>query len=130
MERLNVGELIEVLGGLQKTDVVDLPIKVFFDFAGFFPAELDSYRGYYEDLALGFTDEYEKYTDIITIDELIAKLKESVNKTYHGWKGGKYTMNSGTKLWVANSGNCGDTAITGATVTSYGTCILSTGHFD
>lgn len=83
---------------------------VVFDFGGFIPRDVDSYRGYYDQLALGYDDDYTKET---TVSALIARLEAAIGKTFHGYKGGDYRMDEDTKLWVANYGECHSTAILG-----------------
>jgi hypothetical protein len=46
-ETLTLGELIEKLGSFRPE------MQITFDFCGFIPTKFDSYRGYYDQLALG-----------------------------------------------------------------------------
>jgi hypothetical protein len=66
-------------------------------------AEPHSYRGYYEDLA------FEVRLDT-TVGEMLAAAESAVGATYHGWKGGEYTMKGWTACWLVRSrGECGET---------------------
>lgn len=81
-----------------------------YDFLNYYPTGIAySYRGYYEDLALGYSD---KYTDI-AVWVLRTKLIDSIGKLYIGYKGGEYKMDENTKLWVANCGEATQTYIRG-----------------
>jgi hypothetical protein len=59
-----------------------------------------SYRGYYECLALipeaG-----------VTIARMLSEAEAAVGKTFHGWKGGDYTMRLDTECYLAKCGDCG-----------------------
>ena len=66
---------------------------------------LDSYRGYYEDLAL------EPTSHPITAEQLYVKLKQAHGATFTGYKGGEFKMDGDTPLWVAEYGNTGRAAI-------------------
>lgn len=81
---------------------------VSFDFGGCYPTEFASYRGSYEQLALGFDDKIVRPT----VANLLARAKESLGKTFEGYKGGDYTMLEYTPLWVSNYGRSSGTAIT------------------
>ena len=103
-----LGALIDALKPLKPDTAVS------FDFAFLDPTDFDSYRGYYDQLALGFTGG--RHSDgwaEIKVAELLAKAEAAVGKTYEGWKGGDYVMTRSTPLWVANPGCTGSTAIVG-----------------
>lgn len=116
---LTLGELIlkiepivekqkeRILGGSEEATVC-------YDFEYLFPTEFDSWRGSYNELALNFHlggyggDDKIKQ---LTVSKFLTLLKETVGKEFTGWKGGEFTMNKHTPIWVANSGNSGSTAI-------------------
>lgn len=103
MKRLSLGEFIDAL----KRE--DQGFSVRYDFGGLVPdLSPASYRGYYEDLAVGFSD-----GDAPTVAELVAALESAIGKTFCGYKGGDYRMDRNTTLWVANHGESSDTAIVG-----------------
>lgn len=83
---------------------------VCFDFGGMTPTDIDSYRGYYDQLAIGYQD---KYDESMTVAKLLEILTKSVGGTFHGYKGGNYTMDVTTPVWAANYGECHSTAIKG-----------------
>lgn len=62
-----------------------------------------SYRGYYEDLAFDIVRSIEKRT----VRENIAYCKELLGQVFEGYKGGDYTMNTGTPVWFSHYGSCG-----------------------
>jgi hypothetical protein len=61
-----------------------------------------SYRGYYEQLAFEPTDLMQ------TGMRLLEVARSAVNETYTGYKGGSFTMDHWTPVWVANSGHTGE----------------------
>ena len=103
-EQLSLGEVIDTLKEIQKTAKDDTYVR--FDFGYFTPKNLGSYRGFYDELAIGYDDgEYS------TLNDFIKMLEEALTKTFCGWKGGDYTMTRSTPLWVANSGEANETAV-------------------
>jgi len=67
--------------------------------------DLDSYRGYYADLAFEPTDNYEQ------AGSLLEKCKSAMGQVFTGYKGGDFVMGALTPLWVASYGGCGDKLI-------------------
>lgn len=110
-EPLRLGELIEKLTPIKKDK------HVYFDWAGCIPrvsngrAQFSIYRGYYSDLAL----EYEagEYMKFVTVGELLEGAKSVRGQDLTSWKGGKFHIDSDTIIWVANLGNCMNTALVG-----------------
>ena len=82
--QMTLGELIEKL----KT----LPNKLIIMGLG----DLDSYRGYYCDLA------FELVTDEKSVETLLDECKAAMGKVFRGYKGGDYMMGESTPLWVAS----------------------------
>lgn len=100
-QQMTLGELISTL----KRKRPETP--VYLDFVHFVPdATVHSYRGYYEDLAIG----YKKGGDC-SVSDLLAALEKANGATFHGWKGGEYDMDDDTPVWVANDSESGGTAI-------------------
>jgi len=99
--QLTVGELIKKLEYLWDKNQPLAFCK------GLYPADFWSYRGYYEDLAIGVT------TYPVTVGEWLSKLKEQIGKTHDGWKGGTYDVREDTPLWVATQPRDTGPAITG-----------------
>lgn len=104
--QMTLGEFIRAL------ERQDQDEKVSFDFVHFGPTKFDSYRGYYDQLALGYGGgRHDHAYEHQTVAQLLAHARECVGKEFTGWKGGEYTMHSDTPLWVANPGETGSTAI-------------------
>ncbi len=80
--------------------------SVRFDFEYLCPDGLASYRGYYSDLAIGFSEGAAP-----TCNDFRNDLRECIGKTFTGYKGGDYEMGVGTPVWVANYGHSGGTGI-------------------
>ena len=67
-----------------------------------------SYRGYYEDMAIQST------TKLPTAEEVLTMAEDALGETYHGYKGGRYTMGEDTPLWVSEYGKADGFAVVGA----------------
>ena len=105
-DQWTLGQLLDALEA-----VSDKSNAVRFDFCMVAPTDLDSYRGYYEDLALGWAPQ-DGYP-APTVADLLATLKGQLGTTVHGWKGGDYTVSRDQTLYVANPGETGSTAVMG-----------------
>lgn len=113
-DQLTLGELITKLSKCKQDETVR------FDFGGFVPDLVRSYRGYYDHLALGFTNECAP-----TVADVLGRLRAAVGATFQGYKGGDYVMTAETPMWAANNGETGDTAITGVEAHSW-TVVMTT----
>lgn len=87
----------------------DADCRVVFDFEYAHPTCFGSYRGIFSELSVGF--EFDGQGP--TIHDFIADIKQANGTTFHGWKGGDYTMGLDTPVWVANQGNAGSTGVVG-----------------
>ena len=129
--QLSLGKLISEFERFDLRDSRDEIKTVRFDFGSAIPSTLDSYRGSYDELALGYKltgyDNNEGHFDECKADEFVKHLKEAIGKEYTGWKGGEYIMRENTPVWVANSGNSGSTGIMGVIDNGY-EFIIITGH--
>jgi hypothetical protein len=99
MEPMTLGQIIDVLKRKDQT------LPVLYDFVHFGPEGIASYRGSYEQLALGYS------TNRIYVGQLLKLCEDAVGKEFQGWKGGDYIMGRDTPVWVANPGESGGTAI-------------------
>lgn len=101
-----------------------------FDFGTALPTTLDSWRGSYAELALGYKlsgyDNDDDHFTEITAKDLLENLKSAIDKTFGGWKGGEYRMEESTPVWVANPGSSGNTGIIGVIDKGYKIVILTT----
>ena len=102
--QVTVGILINKL-----EKVEDKSKNVVFDFGYFRPDELNSYRGYYQDLAISYSDESKSPT----VEEFLELLREAIGTDFTGYKGGKFTINEDSMVWVAQWGNNTNVALSG-----------------
>lgn len=115
---MTLGNLIDVLEAAND----DAVVKFDNDELGH-PGDLDSYRGYYSDLAFRPT------TAPITVGFLKQAAAESHGATLTGYNGGEFFMDSDTPLWVSAYGCASGIAIVGA-CTDGDTLILETKQVD
>lgn len=92
---------------IKKLELLKSEASITFDFGSLYPDCFDSYRGYYKDLALGFTEEYNR----TTVKTLLVEAESCIGRTFYGYKGGAFYMNENTLLWAANYGRSSNTAI-------------------
>lgn len=93
---MTLGELIDRLH--EFNDVVTVrvgggPVHLYPD------CSIRSYRGVYEDLALGVTLEHG-----CCVRQLLDVLEGAVGETFTGYKGGEFVMTRDTRVWLANYG--------------------------
>lgn len=103
MEPLTLGELTRLLGNVHNQKA-----KVRFDFCRFTPGTLQSYRGFYDHLAFVPEGDARK-----TVEEVLAECRKANGATFEGYKGGSYTMNDATPIWVSPYGEESSTAVVG-----------------
>lgn len=129
-KHLTIGETIAALKAVTYNDNAD----VRFDFGYFVPYRAESYRGFYNQLALCYgpsnpQKEWEKRTILATPAAVLADLEGAIGKTYEGYKGGDFVMRSDTPLWVANRGESNETGVIGVRSLNY-TVIIETRFVD
>lgn len=83
---MSLGELIEMLEDAARFHGDDWIMAIGL-------GEPHSNRGYYETLA--FVAERD-----VKVTESLARAKSAVGKTYHGWKGGEFTMDVDTEVYL------------------------------
>ncbi len=120
---MTLGQLIDALKAMPANE------QVRFDFVHMAPTTLHSYRGYYEDLAIGYANLSDHDVKEMTVAELLALLEKAIGQTFKGYKGGDYVARRTTALWVANLGETGSTAIVGVHRLSW-TVMIETGNAD
>lgn len=133
-DQLTLGELILKLEPIvaKQADRIkeghDEP-TVRYDFEYLFPTYFDSWRGIYAELALNFIDTKRGEIDTkeLTVSEFLQLCKNTLGMTFTGYKGGDFTMNKHTPIWVANYGNAGNTALIDVIDANY-LIILITGY--
>lgn len=69
--------------------------------------KLESYRGYYCDLAFRPSEE------VITVKELLARCYDAMGKVFTGYKGGDYVMHEKTPLWISEYGEASNMKLMG-----------------
>ncbi|MHA1447952.1 MAG: hypothetical protein ACTSP4_00830 [Candidatus Hodarchaeales archaeon] len=104
-EMYSLGDLIKELKNFNPDAHVGIPPF------NLYPTGFDSYRGYYEDLAISY--EATDYSNHITVADFIKLAEECIGKTYTGWKGGEFTMSEKTLLWIGNTGETTGLGIVG-----------------
>ena len=92
---ITLGELIEKLDELSNEGFENCPVLV--DDADYL-GRLDSYRGYYSDLAFELGEERKN------VGMLLKECRFALNATYMGYKGGEFVMGEDTPLWIADYG--------------------------
>lgn len=102
VEPMTLGALIDELR------LRDAAEEIVYDFGGFHVGKIASYRGYYDQLAIGFCEHPSRY-----VGSLLAECEAAVGATFEGWKGGEYQMDRSTPVWASNAGRSSDTAIVG-----------------
>ncbi len=72
---------------------------------GMFPYNTNSYRGNYNELAI------EVSHTCMTLSNFLKKMKDSLHRTYSGYKGGDFYMYEDTFVWVAEYGLSSNMAV-------------------
>ena len=111
-DQISLGELILKLEPIVKKQPELLKEREYeavvrYDFEYLFPTSFGSWRGIYAELALNFNIEGTP----LTVTQFYELCKNTVGKTFTGYKGGDFTMSRATPIWVANYGNSGNTAL-------------------
>ena len=96
-EQLTLGQFIEQLE--RATQSAQIVIDTYLCD----PTTFNSYRGYYDEVALGFVQDGER----VTVAHLLARAKEALDSTFEGYKGGEYTAFPWRKMWIANYSHLG-----------------------
>ena len=110
--QMTLGDLIEALFALPAGA---LEQSVCFELPWLYPTRFDSYRGYYDQIALGV----EHVEDLrpggtgTTGRNLQDRACATVGQSFTGWKGGEYKMTARTPVWVDNPGDCSSVARVG-----------------
>lgn len=99
---MTLGELIRELAG------IDPKKPVYFEPLRLVPTKFSSYRGYYEQLALGYEVRGSKRAG-----ELLADCRAALATNFEGYKGGTYDMRPNTPLWASNYGDASGWEISG-----------------
>jgi len=136
-EQMNLGDLINALKSIPTTHGSDdSPITVEYAFGTARPTRLGSCKGSYDELQLGYEwsgyDNNDEHFGNNTVELLIAELENALKPDVYftGWKGGDFSMDEETPIWVSNDGNASRSGIVGVSYDDYGTVYLFTDLFD
>ena len=126
--QITLGQMIDEFESIELFDRENKPKCVIFDFGAAVPTTLDSWRGSYAELALGYAD-YSLNDDLswdsVKADKFLKHLKSAVGKTFEGYKGGEFKMNRETPVWVSNYGISGSTGVIGVVDIEYAIVIMT-----
>ena len=120
--QLNLQGLIDILEKLPdeaKKAIVEVDMDGFDDI-GVYVTDISSYRGYYSDLQIEYSQDIKK---ALTTKELIKKLKKAIGKTFYGYKGGEFKMHEGTVVWLSNYGKTSNRQVIGV-INGWDRCYL------
>jgi len=106
--QMTLGEMIAAL----KRKDPERDVTFGFDYCR--PSCVHSYRGYYEDLAIGY-----KRLEPCTVATFLKMLEDVEGQTLTGWKGGDYVMDADTTVWMANPGDSCGMAVVDVVETQY-----------
>lgn len=97
---LTIGDMLEKLDQFNDDETVTYSNDAYFD------GSFGSYRGYYEDMYLGFDKEDLGFN---TVGHLKKALETALDKgAMTGYKGGEFSIDVDTLLWSASYGCTGD----------------------
>lgn len=100
---LTIGDMLSKLDQFNDDETVTFSNGAYFD------GSFGSYRGYYEDMYLGFDKENQGFN---TVGDIKNALESALNKgEMMGYKGGEYSIDVDTLLWSASYGCCGDMVV-------------------
>lgn len=120
-EQLTLGKFIKKLEAFIELNE-ESDGRILFDFGGFMPSGLDSYRGYYDQLSFEYKKSKFDKNDMTPL-KLLDICKKAVGKKFTGYKGGDFFMDNDTPLWVDNYSECTSTAVVGVRKSWFGLVI-------
>lgn len=110
--QLNIAQLVAELDGCDSNK----PVYAAFDGSSVLAPlyGVDSYRGYYEQLAIdpGSQEKLDKAGPTRCID-MAQTLLEALNRTFYGYKGGEFSMFDETPVWVSEYGRASGDMVVG-----------------
>jgi hypothetical protein len=96
---------------------------IHFSFGRAYPTTFDSYRGNYSNLCIQYSGEYSGSGK--TAGDFLKEIEEAYSEKFEGWKGGTYTMDSDSEVYVACRGCNSDTRIIGIRANDFDIEILT-----
>ena len=125
--QLTLGQFLEKLESI--TDDPKDSLSVEFDFGTAVPTDFGSWRGAYNEVALGYRltgyDTGDQKWPYVLLKDFVPTVRKAIGSSYTGWKGGDYTMTEDTPVWVSNDGNASSTGIVGVDVGSVVTLLTA-----
>lgn len=110
--QLTLGELIDLLKSVDAEE----NCVVQFVFGDMVPLECRSWRGSYNELAIGFSEYNPSFCSYPLLSSFIKQLEDTVGATFCGWYGGEYTMHTATPVWADKPGQGSQAGIVGIKV--------------
>lgn len=117
--QMTLGEFI------RKLETANPKTPIHIDHEMIVPTHFDSYRGRYDQLALGFTT---KPGAVKLAGEVLDNARGTISSTFAGWHGGEFDMAEDTPLWISNYGRASGVRIVGLDISEYGVTIMT--HID
>lgn len=97
-----------------------------YELFGLFWQGFHSWRGRYAEPAIGWAPWGASTYDFCTVASMRKEVQEALNgQEYHGWKGGEYSYDASSPIWVDNPGDCTGTYLTKAYIGKYESVTLS-----
>ena len=112
---MTLGELIDELKKQPDDN------EVYLDFCYMAPDGVESYRGFYDHLALSYSQ-----LNPMKVKELREELEAAVGATFTGYKGGSFIMTRNTPMWIDNIGDASSTGVMSVNGESIYTIIKTT----
>jgi len=111
----SIPSIAELLAGLTN---VDQTLSVCFEFANCRPTSLGSWRGAYDQPALGwqpsgYSKREQKLDEFPTVAQFCQSLRDDMDRHHGAWHGGTASFREDQKLHVDNDGDATNTVITG-----------------
>lgn len=115
---MKLGELIDQLERRPMSQ------SVFFNFARVFPTKLDSWRGNYADLAIGYAAHGPGCIEVPTVADFLSQCRGAIGRMFEGYKGGHYRMGIQTSVWIDNWGDYSEWCLVGVGGDDYTTILM------
>jgi hypothetical protein len=106
---MKLGELIKAI------ERVSADRCVYIEPYGLTPGWFSSYRGYYDQLALGYRTGHDR----VNAGELLALARAACGDTFEGYKGGSYRMDADTEVWLSNYGETSGVSLARVEITDW-----------
>lgn len=107
LNEMNIGDI------KNRLKLANNSLPVYFDFCECVPTTIDSWRGNYEEPAIGWAASgYSGKGEAPTAQQFLDELKLATSGiSYQGWHGGEYVYTDEAQLYVDNPGDCTRTKI-------------------